>query len=224
MKRAALIVTSTLVVASVVLSACATQQAANPDSSPSPNELANAIEATSARGTARLAVEVVSDTETLTGSGSASLTSGTGQITWSHLGTGEEFTELNNRDGLYSQIDGSWFVAPPGTVTPTSGAMTPLAGLNELTANEEDPLQGQLPLTLESGMNLSEEELIELPADCPAVIDVHVTLNDSGLITEISKEFTCPDYQRVSVTRLTDFGTSLDLAEPSEAIEVPGNQ
>lgn len=224
MNRAAAILMPTLIVGSIALSACATNQTADPQSSPSPNELASAIEATSARGTANLGVEVASDTETLTGSGTASLTSGTGQITWSNLVTGEELTELNNKDGLYSQIDGTWFVAPPGTLTPTSGALAPLSGLNELTASEEEPLRGQLPLTLESGMNLSEEELINIPSDCPALIDVQVTLNDSGLITGISKEFDCPGYQRVSVTRLTDFGTSLNLDAPSEAIEVPGNQ
>lgn len=224
MNRLATVSASTLVIAVITLSACATNQTANPQSSPSPNALANAIEATSARGTANVTIEIVSDIETLTGTGSSSLTSGRGQILWSNLETGEEITELNHKDGLYSFIDGSWFLAPIGTVTPTSGAIAPLSGLSELNATAEDPFRGQLPLTLESGMNISEEELVDIPADCPSVIDVQIALNDSGLITEITKEFNCPGYERVSVTRLSDFGISLDFAEPVDAIEVPGNQ
>lgn len=210
--------------AAIALSSCATTQPANPESSPSPNALANAIEATASRGTTKIAVEVVSDTETLAGTGSASLTSGTGQIDWTNLVTGEEYTELNNKDGLYSQIDGTWFLAPPGTVTPTSGAIAPLSELIELKITSEGSLVGQLPLTIENGLNLSEEDLVSIPAECPLFIDTQITLNESGLITEISKEFPCPGYQRVSTTMLSEFGTSLDLAEPVDPIEVPGNQ
>jgi hypothetical protein len=83
---------------------------------------------------------------------------------------------------------------------------------------------GQLPLTIENGLNLSEEDLMNIPAECPLFIDTQITLNESGLITEISKEFPCPEYQRVSTTMLSEFGTSLDLAEPVDPIEVPGNQ
>lgn len=224
MKRAKTFVVAALVVPALSLSSCATTQPANPESSPSPNALANAIEATASRGTTKITVEVVSDTETLAGTGSASLTSGTGQIDWTNLVTGEEYTELNNKDGLYSQIDGTWFLAPPGTVTPTSGAIAPLSELSELKITSEGSLVGQLPLTIENGLNLSEEDLVSIPAECPLFIDTQITLNESGLITEISKEFPCPGYQRASTTILSDFGTSLDLAEPVDPIEVPGNQ
>lgn len=224
MKRANAVVVAALMLPVLSLSSCATTQPADPESSPSPNALANAIEATASRGTTKITVEIVSDTETLTGTGSASLTSGTGQINWTNLVTGEETIELNNKDGLYSQIDGTWFLAPPGTITPTSGAMSPLSELNELKITSEGSLVGQLPLTIESGLNLSEEDLVSIPTECPLFIDTQITLNESGLITEISKEFPCPGYQRVSTTVLSDFGTSLDLAEPVDPVEVPGNQ
>ncbi len=224
MKRAAITTWMALAVAVVTLAGCSTTPTANPEASPSPNELANAIEATASRGTAKLSAEVVSDSETLIGAGSVSLTSGTGQITWTNLATGTELTELQTKDGLYSQIDGSWFLAPVGTVTPTSGAISPLSGLSELDATSGSTLSGQLPLTIDSGLNFSEEELVSIPAECPSVIAVQVSLNESGLITEITKEFDCPGYQRVSLIRLSDFGTVLNLADPVDPIEVPGNQ
>lgn len=224
MKRAAITTWMALAVAVLTLAGCSSTPTANPETSPSPNELDNAIEATASRGTANLSAEVVSDSETLIGAGSVSLTSGKGQITWTNLATASELTELQTKEGLYSQIDGSWFLAPVGTVTPTSGTISPLSGLSELDATSESTLSGQLPLTINSGLNLSEEELVSIPAECPSVVEVQITLNESGLITEISKEFDCPGYQRVSQIRLSDFGTALNLAEPVDPIEVPGNQ
>lgn len=198
--------------------------APTPQSSPTPNALANAIEATASRGAANLMIEITSNTESLAGVGSASLTSKTGQLMWTNVATAEEFTELNNKDGLYTQLDGSWYLAPAGTISPTSGAMSPLAGLSGLMNTSQDPLVGRLPLTIESGLNFSEEDLTNLPSDCPTFINVQITVNSAGLITGITKEFTCPEYQRVSSTFLSDFGTSINLLEPVDPIAVPGNQ
>lgn len=211
-------------ISALVLTACGTEQQVNPQSSPSPNVLDNAIEATAARGTAVVTVEIVSDLETLTGVGSTSLTTGRGQVTWTNSVTGEIVTELNTKDGLYSEIDGTWFLAPPGTLTPTSTAINPLNGLGDLKSPTSDPLVGTLPLTIESGLNFSEEDLISLPAECSPVVDVQIQVDSSGLITQVTKEFECEGNQRVSVINLTEFGTALDLAEPVDAIEVPGNQ
>ncbi len=224
MNRSIIMNGTALLVAGLTLTACATTKTANPQASPSSNQLTNAIVATASRGTANLTVEIIGEIEELTGTGFASLTSGTGQVTWTNLATETEITELYTKDGLYSLIDGSWFLAPAGTFTPTSGAISPLSGLSELTANPENPLSGQLPLTIESGLNFSEEELLSIPTECPDTIAVEITLTESGLINEIAKEFNCPGYQRVSLVRLSDFGTSLNLVEPVDPIEVPGNQ
>ncbi|MCF8529921.1 MAG: hypothetical protein K9G69_01345 [Candidatus Nanopelagicales bacterium] len=211
----------------VALSACAPTAPVNPQSSPSPNPLDNAIEATASRGTAALSVEIVSDSDVLTGRGRTSLTSGRGMIEWTNQSDATTTTELTSRDGLYTQIDGDWFVAPVGTVSPTSGFLNPLGVLTEITptSNPADgTLSGTAPLTLESGLNFSEEDLVNLPGDCPPVVQVSVDLDSAGLITRVSQEFVCPGNNRLSVVQLSDLGISLDLPEPTDAIEVPGNQ
>lgn len=209
----------------LVLSACAPQQVANPQPSPSPNALANAIETTAARGTAEITVTIDGDFGTLTGTGSTSLISPRGTITWESTDSDQgTWTELVTRKGLYSFIDDLWYLAPPGTHTPTSGALAPLDGLNQLTGASSESSSGSLPLTIESALNFSEEELLSLPAECPREVSVKLDINSDGIIERITKEFTCPDFNRLSVTELTDFGTSLDITEPEDAIEVPGNQ
>ena len=211
----------------VALSACAPTAPVNPQSSPSPNPLDNAIEATASRGTAALSVEIVSDSDVLTGRGRTSLTSGRGMIEWTTESDATTTTELTSRDGLYTQIDGDWFVAPVGTVSPTSGFLNPLGVLTELTptGNPADgTLSGTAPLTLESGLNFSEEDLVNLPGDCSPVVQVSVDVDSAGLITRVSQEFVCPGNNRFSVVQLSDLGTPLDLPEPTDAIEVPGNQ
>lgn len=211
----------------VALSACAPTAPVNPQSSPSPNPLDNAIEATASRGTAALSVEIVSDSDVLTGRGRTSLTSGRGMIEWMTESDATTTTELTSRDGLYTQIDGDWFVAPVGTVSPTSGFLNPLGVLTELTptGNPVDgTLSGTAPLTLESGLNFSEEDLVNLPGDCSPVVQVSVDVDSAGLITRVSQEFVCPGNNRFSVVQLSDLGTPLDLPEPTDAIEVPGNQ
>lgn len=209
----------------LVLSACAPQQVANPQPSPSPNALANAIEATAARGTAEITVTIDGDFGTLTGAGSTSLISPRGTMTWESTNADEgAWTELITRKGLYSLIDDLWYLAPPGTHTRTSGALAPLDGLNQLETNSVDPFSGSLPLTIESALNFSEEELVNLPAECPREVTVNLEVNSAGIIERITKEFTCPDFNRLSVTELTNLGKSLDITEPEDAIEVPGNQ
>lgn len=215
-----------LLLASVLfVSACAPQQQANPQPSPSPNALANAIETTATRGTAKITVTIDGDFGTLTGIGSTSLISPRGTITWESTDAEEDaWTELRTRKGLYSFIDDLWYLAPPETQTPTSGALAPLDGLNQLTEDSSGSLSGMLPLTMESALNFSEEELVDLPAECPREVSVKIDVNSDGIIERITKEFLCPQFDRLSVTELTDFGTSLGITEPEDAIEVPGNQ
>lgn len=226
-----------LVVGVVLLSACAQQDPVDPTASdtvspttnptlaPSPNALADAIEATAARGTAQVSVTIDSPSQTVNGTGSTSLTSPKGSIRWESTDEGVgTWTELLTRTGLYSLIDDTWFLAPAGTFTPTSAALTPLDGLNQLDADPAAPLAGTLPLTIESGLNFSEEDLVNLPQECPAEITVSLEVDAAGIINQITKEFICPDYDRYSVTKLTEFGTAITVTEPTDAIEVPGNQ
>jgi hypothetical protein len=213
-----------ILTAAICLAGCADQDSASPTSSPSPNELANAIEVTAARGTAAITMEISSPYEFLTGVGSTSLTSTRGEITWSSDKTDDSITELVNKDGLFTLIDGQWFQAPEGTITPTSAAIGPLDGLIDLVTTPENNLSGTLPLTIESGLNFSEEELVNLPSECVREVNVSISIDESGLIQAIQKEFTCAENDRSSLTLLSDFGSPLNLTEPTDPIEVPGNQ
>jgi hypothetical protein len=213
-----------LLTAAIALVGCGEQESASPTASPSPNELANAIEVTAARGTAAVKIEISSPYEYLTGVGSTSLTSNRGEITWSSDKTADSITELVNKDGLFTLIDDQWFQAAEGTVTPTSAAIGPLNGLGNLVTSPDNNLSGTLPLTIESGLNFSEEELVNLPSECLREVKVSISIDEFGLIQAIQKEFTCTGNDRSSMTLLSDFGSPLNLTEPKDPIEVPGNQ
>jgi len=91
-----------------------------PSSSPSANALDSAIEATAARGTAVLNISIDSADQQIAGVGSAYLANNRGEIAWSDQSSNESWTDLINSDGTYTLVDGSWFLAPTGTQTPTS--------------------------------------------------------------------------------------------------------
>ena len=195
-----------------------------PSSSPSANALDSAIEATAARGTAVLNISIDSADQQIAGVGSAYLANNRGEIAWSDQSSNESWTDLINSDGTYTLVDGSWFLAPTGTQTPTSGNTSPLSQLGSVTPNGEHPLTGSLPLSIDSGMNFSDEELIELAKTCDMSLAVEVGLDSDGLISSIVKSFECPGNERVSASALTDFGAPINLSTPEDAFEVDPGQ
>lgn len=198
--------------------------AAVPSSSPSANILDNAIESTVSRGTARVTIAIDSADSQVTGTGSTSLADNRGEIDWVEAGTSDSWTDLISADGTYTFVDKSWFLAPKGTKTPTSGNISPLSHLGRLTPRDDDPLTGTVALTIDSGLNFSDEELTELAAICDMNVVVDVALDSAGLISSINKSFNCVGNERVSRTQLSDFGSPLDLSTPEDAFEVDPNQ
>ena len=214
------------------LAGCSTDTSTNtnystptaPSTSPSANTLDNAIEATLSRGTAVLSITIDSNDSQVTGSGTTSLGNNRGEIAWLDQASNESWTDLIDSKGTYTFVDGSWFLAPDGTQTPTSGNISPLSHLSSLTSKNSDELTGTLALTIDSGMNLSEEEIVELTKICEMNLEVEISLDSKGLINSIIKSFNCVGNERVSVTQLADFGSPIELSIPENVFEVDPNQ
>ena len=225
-------VTAMVIAASCALVGCSANTTSEPvvptpiapSTSPSANTLDSAIEATVSRGTAVLTIAIDSTGSQVTGSGSASLSNNRGEIGWVDQGTNESWTDLINSDGTYTLVEGSWFLSPEGTQTPTSGNISPLSHIGSLASQNADALVGTLPLTIDSGMNFSDEELVELAKICDMNLEVEVILDSAGLISSINKSFSCVGNERASVIELSDFGSPIDLSTPENAFEVDPNQ
>lgn len=224
--------TAVFLIAIVALAACSTETDSlsntttpiGPSTSPSANILDNAIEATLSRGTAALRVTIDSNDSQVTGSGTTSLANNRGEIAWVDQESNESWTDLIDSDGSYTLVDGSWFLAPEGTQTPTSGNISPLSHLGSLTSQNDGELSGTITLTIDSGMNFSDEELIELSKICDMVLDVEMVLDSTGLISSIIKSFNCVGNERVNVTQLSDFGSPIKLSTPENVFELDPNQ
>lgn len=231
------IAVAVVVAASLVLVGCSTNTSTEntstdadtltpgtPSSSPSANILDGAIEQTLSRGTAVLRIAIDSMDSQVTGIGSTSLGNNRGGITWVEEGSNDSWTDLIDSKGTYTMVEGSWFLAPEGTQTPTSGNISPLSQIGSLTAQNDDLLTGTLPLTIESGMNFSDEELVELSKICDMNLEVEITLDSDGLIRSINKSFNCPGNERLSVTELSELGSPIELSTPENVFEVDPNQ
>ncbi len=195
-----------------------------PSPSPAANILDNAIESTVSRGTALISISIDSTDSQVSGSGSTSLANNRGEINWRDPSTNESWTDLINSDGTYTLVEQSWFLAPAGTQTPTSGNISPLSQIWSMVKTGENSLEGSVALTIDSGMNFSDEELTELGKSCDMTLDVEVGLNADGLISSIVKLFVCEGNEKVSVSELSDFGSPINLSTPEDAFEVDPNQ
>jgi hypothetical protein len=231
MRRTAVVVSAVLA-ASLALGGCSTSSPTGsntespiaPSSSPSANILDSSIAATLARGTASLRIEIDSMNSQVLGTGFTSLGNNRGEIAWVDQGSNDTWTDLIDSEGTYTLVDGSWFLSPVGTQTPTSGNISPLSQIGSLTAQDEDALKGTLPLTIDSGMNFSDEELVELSKICEMNLEVEVILDSNGLIRSINKSFNCPGNERLSVAELSDLGSPIELSTPEDVFEVDPNQ
>lgn len=230
--RTTAVVVTVAISAIFALAGCSTNTTSNansstpvaPSASPSANILDSAIEATLSRGTAVLLITIDSNDSQVTGTGAASLGNNRGEIAWLNQESNESWTDLIDSEGTYSLVDGTWFLAPDGTQTPTSGNISPLSHLGSLTSQNGDELTGTLALTIDSGMNLSDEELVELTKICDMNLEVEIALDPTGLISSINKTFNCVGNERVSVTQLADFGSPIELSTPDDVFEVDPNQ
>ena len=227
MRAAAFILAST-----IALAGCSTASSSDPglptaiapSLSPSANIVDSAIESTVARGTARISIAIDSQDDRVTGSGSIALAKSLGEIGWNNESSDESWIDLLNSDGTYTFVDNSWFVAPVGTNTPTSGNISPLSQIGSLLSEGENPLKGSIALTIESGMGFSDEEISRLAKICQTELAVEVGLDPNGVINYIEKSFDCTGNEKVSISELSDFGSPINLSTPEDAFSIDPNQ
>ena len=221
-----------VIAATFALAGCSTATSSDPvlptsvapSSSPSANIVDSAIESTVARGTARISIAIDSQDDRVTGSGSVALAKSLGEIGWNNESSDESWIDLLNSDGTYTFVDDSWFLAPVGTNTPTSGNISPLSQLGSLLPEGENPLKGSIALTIESGMNFSDEEIANLAKICEMELAVEIGLDPNGVISYIEKSFDCVGNEKVSVSELFDFGSPINLSTPEDAFSIDPNQ
>jgi hypothetical protein len=210
----------------------ASPSATPPGASPSANPLATALSATNARGTAQLAISVLTTVagfdDEIDGVGSASFSDGQSDIIWSSV-VGQT-RELMTTDGLFVLLDppdGEWLAIQQDEWTPTATSGNPLRGLGDITGLTDegaDVIDGvaatrftaSLPASEHGdGMGLNEQALRLVTDDPTAAIDLTVWVDGQGLITRIMRTLrTSADVAASTVTNLAGFGTSVQIITP----------
>lgn len=202
--------------------------------SPSATVLTSAVSATTARGTARLAITVLSTVEgfedEIQGEGFAVLNAGDADLTWNSV-VGQTH-EIVLADELFVQLEppsGAWVPVPAEEWTPTAAAGRPLRGLSDVTDVRLDGVElldgvestrysGFLNLAGHSdGLGLNSRALQLAAASPSARIAATVWIDSSGLIVQVMRTLIgTTDVAASTVTRLTDFGIAAPITAPIE--------
>ncbi|NQW71630.1 MAG: hypothetical protein HQ453_02775 [Actinobacteria bacterium] len=192
------------------------------------------MSATTARGTARLAITVMSTVEgfddEIQGAGLTVLNSGDADLTWNSV-VGQTH-EVILADNLFVQLEppsGAWVTVPAEEWTPTAAAGRPLRGLSDVIGVRRDGVEfldgveatrysGSLDLAGHSdGLGLNSRAL-QLAAASPSTrIAATVWIDGSGLIIQVMRTLVgATDVAASTVTKLTDFGTAAAVTSPIE--------
>ena len=202
--------------------------------SPSATVLTSAVSATTARGTARLEITVLSTVEgfddEIQGEGLAVLNAGDVDLTWNSV-VGQTH-EIILADNLFVQLEppsGAWVTVPVEEWTPTAAAGRPLRGLSDvmdvrldgvefLDGVEATRYSGFLELAGHSdGLGLNSRALQIAAASPSTRIAATVWIDSSGLIVQVMRTLVGANNVAAStVTRLTDFGIAAAITNPAE--------
>jgi hypothetical protein len=221
-----------LLVGSMAVAACGTQQAGSGTSSapasavaptPSADEFVADVMRTRDLATAALEVTVATDVggsvRGLSGTGTAAIAQGYGDMLWTD-DSGAVTRELSNGKGLFVQTDvpdGTWTRLPDERATPTGRLVDPLRGLGGLTdVTETGPEEldgipatrytGTLPASPESLalLGFSDEELVEIGTEWQGeVVDVTVWIDGKGRVVGIRRALDLPAAAAAPVSAVT---------------------
>lgn len=194
-----------------------------------------------------VSTEVGDVVRTLEGTGKAAIDKGYGDLEWTDA-SGTVTRELSNGKGLFVQTDlpdGTWTRLPSERSTPTGRLAEPVRGLGALqnvTRVGPDDLDG-IPTTRYTGtlpaspetlalLGFSDEELVEIGADWQGgIVDVTVWLDGRGRVVGVERSLDLPGaatgpVTAVTMIRLSDFTTSIDLEPPptESVVEAPEGQ
>lgn len=207
-------------------------QPAQPTRSASP--LASAISATSAPGTARIEVRILTSVggleDELTGTGTTVFGTGDADLAWQAAAGASR--ELTVDDAAWLQLEppaGEWLAVPDGTWIPTIAAGRPLRGLTDLRDVRVDGterlgdaettrLVGSLPAAGNlGGLGINELAAQAVQDDPGARVDVTLWVDGTGRIVRIARTIaSATDVQASSTTELSDFGIAAQIRDPRE--------
>lgn len=207
---------------------------ASPATTPSAAPLTTAVSATNARGTARLAISVLTTVEgfsdEIAGEGLAILGSGDADLTWTSV-VGQT-REIITADELFVQLEpptGPWLQIPADEWTPTASAGRPLRGISEITDARPDGVEvldgiettryvGFLNFADHpDGLGLNGQALQLAQAAGSTRIEVTAWIDERGLIVQIMRTLIGGgDVTASTVTRLSEFGVSAAVTPPIE--------
>lgn len=202
---------------------------------PSADPILSAIGATTSRGTARLALEIVTATpdfeKSLIGEGVVDFTRGAADLRWS--GLEGDSREVRTEEGFFVEVqEGQWLAVDPGRTTPTSDAGDVLRGIDGIrdpVVEGSESVDGQsairitgwLPVTQSdasnaAGLGLIDDDFTTVVNGGQARVQVTIWVDDSGRIIRVMRTLQGSDaIAATSLARLTEFGVAAPIAAPS---------
>ena len=202
---------------------------------PSADPVLSALAATRSRGTARVALELMTaapDVErTLLGEGVVDFARGATDLSWSSVAG--DSREVRTEEGFFVEVEeGQWLAVDPGRSTPTSEAGDVLRSLDELREPVVEGsesvggvsatrITGWLPASRGdeenvAGLGLTDAELVTVADAGTARIRLAIWIDDSGRIIQVVR--TLVDVESISATsiaRLSAFGVAAPITVPS---------
>lgn len=197
---------------------------------PQANPITSAVEATVARGTARLAIDaLLADPaptgRALRGQGVIDMIQGTSDLTWSDdVDPQWQVREIILKDAAYFSSDGlAWDEVPTGVITPTAELANPLrdlANATGVTLEGTEVLQGQelrryaVQLPLEAvGFGFTEPERSDL--EPILTVTALVWVDEQGRISRVLRTLTT-QAGAVATTdsRLSEFSEPVTIRSP----------
>lgn len=199
--------------------------------SPSADPILSALTATTARGTARVTLELLTAADglerTLLGEGVVDFARSAGDLKWT--GAAGQSREVRTEEGFFVEVEsGQWLAVDPATSTPTSDAPAVLRGIADL----RDPVQtgsevvdgqsatritGWLPAPGNAGgLGLTAPERAVVDASPQARLQVTIWIDESGRIVQVLRTLEQTDpVAATSLVQLSDFGVAAPISAPS---------
>lgn len=199
--------------------------------SPSADPILSALTATTARGTARVSLELLTAADgferTLLGEGIVDFARPAGDLKWS--GAAGQSREVRTEEGFFVEVEpGQWLSVDPATSTPTSDTPAVLRGIADLReprkvgseligGQSATRITGWLPAAGNAGgLGLTAVERAVVDGSPQARLQVTIWIDESGRIVQVLRTLEQTDpVAATSLVRLSDFGVAAPISAPS---------
>jgi hypothetical protein len=199
--------------------------------SPSADPISSALSATTARGTARVALELLTAAEgverELIGEGVVDFARGATDLRWTAAAGPSR--EVRTEEGFFVEVEpGQWLAVAPDRPTPTSDAgavLRGIAGLQEAALEGSDAIDGQAATRIrgwlpaagnDAGLGLTDPERAVVAQSQNARVQVTIWVDESGRIVQVMRTLEGAEpVSATSVARISDLGVAAPIAPPS---------